>query len=133
MTQMPKIPFISITTHYYILIHLSLSPVCLPQSWITKCGWTLIYETHPGKHVVYVLPITSILRRLLWFGLEIRGPSRSAIAMAVATAPIAKTTTLPALIQANLKGAGDGCPTYFVNSWALAAGLVPRLLKCNEV
>ena len=29
-----------------------------------------------------------------------RGPSRSAIAMAVATAPIATTTTLPALIQA---------------------------------
>ena len=38
----------------------------------------LIYETLPGKEVVYVLPITSILRKLagcLWLGPVILGPS----------------------------------------------------------
>ena len=33
------------------------------------CGSKLIYETLPGKKVVYVLPVTSILGRR-WFGLE---------------------------------------------------------------
>ena len=47
---------------------------------------------------MYVLPITSILGRLP--GLEILGPSRLAITMAVATAPIATTTTSQTLIQA---------------------------------
>ena len=99
------------------------NPVCVYY-------YTLLHIT---AYITFICPSHPSSGGCLWFGLEIRGPSRSAIAMAVATAPIAKTTTLPALIQANLKGAGDGCPTYFVNSWALAAGLVPRLLKCNEV
>ena len=66
LTQMPKIRFISIATYYYILLHTSksLSQVCLPESWITKCGSKLIYETLPGKEVLYVLPIASILGRL---------------------------------------------------------------------
>ena len=51
----------------------------------------------PGKGDRYVLLTTSILGRL-W--LEKQGPSRSAIAVAVATAPIATSTTSPALIQA---------------------------------
>ena len=48
----------------------SSSQVCFPESWITKCGSKLIYETLLGKAVVYVLPITSILRRLpaVWAG-----------------------------------------------------------------
>ena len=36
----------------------------------------------------------------LWFRLEILGPSCSAVAMAVAMVPIATTTTLQTLIQA---------------------------------
>ena len=36
----------------------------MAESWIAKCGSKLIYETLPGKEVVYVLPITSILGRL---------------------------------------------------------------------
>ena len=65
-TQMPKILSILITTRYYILLHISqsLSPVYLPDLWITKCGSNLIYETLPGNEVMYVLPITSVLGRL---------------------------------------------------------------------
>ena len=43
---------------------LCLSLCALPESWITKCGSKLIYEPLPGKEVLYVLPITSILGRL---------------------------------------------------------------------
>ena len=63
----------------------------------------------------------------LWFGHEIRGPSSSTIAMAVATEPIATTTTLPALIQAEeLETAA------YILCGFLGAGLVLRPLKCNE-
>ena len=62
--------------HYYTLLHItalsqSFSPLCLPESWITKCGPKLIYETLLEKEVVYyILPITSILWRLpvFWAG-----------------------------------------------------------------
>ena len=38
----------------------------MPESWIIKCGSKLIYETLLEKEVVYyILPITSILGRLL--------------------------------------------------------------------
>ena len=63
MTLMPQNP---INTHYYILLHSSqsLSPVYLPELWITCCCMKLIYQTLQGKEVMYVLPITSILGRL---------------------------------------------------------------------
>ena len=63
----------------------------------------LVYETLPGKEVVYVLLIPFVLGRLPvvpGWSLEIQGPSRSDIAVAVATAPIDTTTTSLALIQA---------------------------------
>jgi hypothetical protein len=87
------------------------------ESWITTCGSTLIYETLPGKEVVYVLPISSILGRL-------------PVVLA------GDTGTIPHKYRAGLRsgahrfnhdlasadsapGSGDGCPMYFVNSWAL--------------
>ena len=33
----------------------------MAESWITKCGSWLIYELLPGKEILYVIPITSIL------------------------------------------------------------------------
>ena len=89
----------------------------MAESWITKCSSKLIYETLPGKEVVYVLPITSILGRL---------PVVRAV----------DTGTIPSryldgcrngahrydhnLARADSSaGAGDGSPMYFVNSWAL--------------
>ena len=89
----------------------------MAESWIAKCGSKLIYETLPGKEVVYVLPITSILGRL----------------------PVVRagdTGTIPLryrdgchngahrynhdLARADSSArAGDRSPMYFVNSWAL--------------
>ncbi len=34
------------------------------ESWITQCGSRLIYELLPGKEVVYVVPVSSVLGRL---------------------------------------------------------------------
>ena len=89
----------------------------MAESWITKCCSKLIYESLPGKEVVNDLPITSILGLL----------------------PVVRagdTGTIPFryrdgcrngahwydhnLTRADSRaGAGDGCPMYFVNFWAL--------------
>ena len=87
------------------------------ESWITKCGSKLIYETLPGKEVLYVLPISSILGRLP----VVRAGDTGTI-------PLRYRTGLRngargydhGLARADTSaGAGDGCPMYFVNSWAL--------------
>ena len=36
----------------------------MAESWITKCGSRLIYELLPGKEILYVISITSILEKL---------------------------------------------------------------------
>ena len=63
-----------------------------------------IYETLPGKEIVYVLPVTSILGRL-------PVSSRSAIVMDATTAPIAMTMPLPTLTPVLVLAS--------VNSWVL--------------
>ena len=54
----------------------------------------------------------------LWFGLEIRGPSRSAIATAAATARIATTTTSPGLTPGLGPGTGAPCTSWIPGRWA---------------
>ena len=54
----------------------------------------------------------------LWFGLAIQGPSRSAITVAVATAPIATTTTSSALIQAEGLETTALCALWIPGCWA---------------
>ena len=36
----------------------------MAESWITQCGSRLIYELLPGKEMVYVVPVSSVLGRL---------------------------------------------------------------------
>ena len=60
--------------------------------------------------MLYILPISYIPGTLPVVRAGDTGTNRSAIAASVAMAPIATATTSPA--------AGDGCPMYFVNSWA---------------
>ena len=88
-----------------------------PESWIAKCGSKLIYKTLPGKQVVYVLPIASILGRLPvvragntgTIPFRYRDCSRNCFHRY--NQDLAKADTSP--------GGGDGCPLYLVNSWAL--------------
>ena len=89
----------------------------LTESWITKCGSKLIYETLPDKQVLYVLPITSILGRLP----VVRAGDTGTIPFIYKTRcrngahrydhTLARADSRP--------GVGDGCPMYFVNSWAM--------------
>ena len=37
----------------------------MAESWIIKCGSRLIYKLLPGKEILYVIPITSVLGKLL--------------------------------------------------------------------
>ena len=89
------------------------------DSWIAKCGSKLIYESLPGKdsEVVYVLPITSILGILP----VVRAGDTGTIPFGYRDCcrdgahryneDLAKADTRA--------GAGDGCPMYSFNSWAL--------------
>ena len=45
-------------------VSISFKFVLVTEAWITTCGSKLIYDLLPGKEVVYVLPITSILGKL---------------------------------------------------------------------
>ena len=87
------------------------------DSWITKCGSKLIYKTLPGKEVVYVLPITSILGRLpvVWAGDT--GTIPFSYHNGCSTSNHSYDHTLAKADTS--AGARDGCHMYFVNSWAL--------------
>ena len=87
------------------------------EEWITRCGSSLIYEMLPGKEILYVVPITSVLGKLPVVHAGDTGtiPYRYRRGTANGSSryfpEIARADTSP--------GAGDGCPMYFVNSWAL--------------
>ena len=91
----------------------------MPLSWLTKCGSKLIYETLPGKEAVYVLPITStrILRRLpvVWAGDT--GIIPFGYCSGCRNGAHRYNHDLASVDSS--RGAGDGFPMYFVNSWAL--------------
>ena len=89
----------------------------LAESWIAKCGSKLIYETLPGKEVVYVLPITSILGRLP----VVRAGDTGTITFHYRDGCRngAHRYNHDLARADSSAGAGDGSPMYFVNSWAL--------------
>ena len=91
----------------------------LPESLINKRGLTLIYETlprtrAPGEYAQHIHPHQAAI-------------SSSALAAPAATAPIARTTTLPAMTRVSSRGAEVGCPMYFLNSCALAGPETPEV------
>ena len=96
----------------------------MPVQWlrwaelrITKCGSNLIYETLPGKEVVYVLQITSILGRPP----VVRAGDTGTIPLSYSNGFSNGAHRCDhALAKADTSaGAGVGCPMYFENSWAL--------------
>ena len=76
-----------------------------------------MYETLPGKECLYVVPASSVLGRLP----IVQAGDTGTIPFKYRTglrggrtrfdSSIAKADTYP--------GAGDGCPMFFINSWAL--------------
>ena len=116
-TQMPRNP---VNTHYFSLLHITaymtiiepciLARIMNNQVWfqahlrntIRKGGCLrFAHHLHPWKAAC---------------GMGWR--SRSAITVAVTTAPIAKTTTSPALIQAELLESTASCTSWIPGHWA---------------
>ena len=99
------------------LIYFDLFLCCSAEKWITECGSKLIYELAPGKEVMYVVPVTSILGRLP----VVRAGDTGTIPYKYRTATRSGAPRFNAqLARADSQpGAGDGCPMYFVNGWAL--------------
>ena len=84
----------------------------MTESWITKCGSRLFYELLPGKEILYVIPISSMLGKL-------------------PTVRAGDTGTIPYRYRGtnrfnrnitradSAQGSGNGSPINFVNSRAL--------------
>ena len=91
----------------------------MAESWITKCCSKLTYEALPGKEVVYILPITSILGRLpvVQAGDTETIPFRYRDGCSNGAHRYDHNLNL-ARADSSAR-AGDGSPMYFVNSWAL--------------
>ena len=84
---------------------------------IAKCRSKLIYETVPGKEVLYVLPITFIPGRLLVIRAGDTGTIPFSYSYGCRNGAHKYNQDLASADTRS--GAGDGCPVYIVNSWAL--------------
>ena len=87
------------------------------ETWITKCGSRLMYEPMPGKEVVYVVPISSVLGRLPIVRAGDIGTIPYGYRSGLRNGARRFDNTLANADSS--PGAGEGCPMFFVNSWAL--------------
>ena len=87
------------------------------EAWITKCGTSLMYKPMLGKEVVYIVPVSSVLGRLPIVRAGDTGtiPFRYSLGLQSSLRRFVNN-----LAHADLSpGAGDSCPMFFVNFWAL--------------
>ena len=98
--------------HIMHIMHI-LNYVCT-TAWVGQCQSAMIYERREQAQVLYVIPVSSILRLL-------------------PLVPVGATRTIPFAMRresADFPGAscyrsanrGDGCRWWYVNSWALGWG-----------
>ncbi len=94
------------------MVIIALISHCFVVGWLEFVGSRVVYELDYKKPILYVVPIQSILGKLL-----------------VVTVPVGNTGTIPHHMRNTFPGApgdsdrrpgaGDGCRMCFVNSWAL--------------
>jgi hypothetical protein len=90
-----------------IVIILIIVIICFLTGWLEWIGLQIVYEFDHRKHVLYVIPIQSILRKLL-------------VAIGnTGTIPYHLRNAFPGAPGDHKPGSGDGCRMWFVNSWAL--------------
>ncbi len=81
----------------------------MAESWITKGGSRLIYELLPGKEILYVISITSILEKLP----TVRaGDTETILYRYCCTNRLDRNITH----ADSAPGSGNRSPVYFVNS-----------------
>ncbi len=73
----------------------------------------VVYELDYKKHILYVIPIQSILGKLPLVPVSDSG-----------TIPYHLCKTVPGAPGDRRPGAGDGCKMWFVNSWAVVRKLM---------
>ena len=81
---------------------------CFVVGWLESVGSRVVYELDYKKPVLYVIPIQSILGKLPVVPVSDTGTNPHRMHIAFKSAPGDRRP-----------GAGDGCPMWFVNSWAL--------------
>jgi hypothetical protein len=89
-------------TFYSYYTHYSIS------GWLESVGSRVLYELDYRRPVLYVIPIQSILGKLLVVPVGDTG-----------TIPHHLHDVIPGAPGDHRQGAGDGCRIRFVNSWAL--------------
>ena len=104
--------------HIYVITAILTYSMQISESWITKCGSRLIYKLLPGKEILYVILITSILGKLL----TVRARDTGTIPYRYSGTKgfkrkVARANSAP----------GSG-PIYFVSSWVLAQLLAREVL-----
>ena len=120
ITQMPKIPFISITTHYYLLARIIYDQVWFEAYLQDTC--------RKGGSVR--LPITSILGRLPVVRAGDTGIIPFGYFNGCRNGAHGYNHNLANADSS--KGAGDSCPMYLVNSRALGWSSDPwSAIKCS--
>lgn len=87
---------------------LCLSLCTLSADWVSDVNSRILYELDHKKPILYVLPIENILGRLPVVPVGDTG-----------TIPHGMRHAFPGAYADSSRGAGDGCPLWYVNSWAL--------------
>ena len=85
---------------------------CVCAAWLESVESRVLYELDPKKPVLYVMPVLSILGKLPVVPV---GESGAVPHSMCAQFPGA----LAVVVADHTPGAGDGCPVWYVNSWAL--------------
>ena len=77
-------------------------------AWLESVGSRVLYELDPKKPVLYVVPVESIIGKLPVVPVGDFG-----------SVPNGMRAQFPNALADRTPGAGDGCPVWYVNSWAL--------------
>jgi len=85
-----------------------LTPLYVDTAWLASAGSRILYELDPKKPVLYVVPVESILGKLPVVPVGDFG-----------TVPHGMRAQFPGALADRAPGAGDGCPLWYVNAWAL--------------
>ena len=77
-------------------------------AWLESVGSRILFELDPQKPVLYVVPVESIIGKLPVVPVGDFG-----------TVPHGMRAHFPGAVPDGAPGSGDGCPVWYVNSWAL--------------
>jgi hypothetical protein len=90
------------------LNYLAYLNTSVDADWLESVGFRILLELDPKKPLLYIVHVESILGKLLVVPVGDFG-----------TVPHGTRAQFPGAVADCTPGAGDGCPVWYVNSWAL--------------